>query len=84
MVGAIKRDHLEVVCAISGSFPRRHCCCGASEMTRKIQGAGNIKKIEANKNLEPERLEEIRRRQVVSSAKLKLLERIVHIPQSIL
>lgn len=39
----------------------------------------NIKKCEANTNLEPERLEEIRKRQVVSSANLKLLERILHI-----
>lgn len=80
MVGAIKRDHLEVARAISGSFPRRPCCRGAYETTRKIQGAGNIKKLEANTNLEPERLGEIRRRQAVSSAKLKLLERIVHNP----
>lgn len=49
-------------------------------MTSKIQGAGNIKKLEANTNLEPERLGEIRRSQVVSSAKLKLLERTVRIP----
>lgn len=80
MVGAIKRDHLEVARAISGSFPRRHCCRGAYEMTRKIPGAGNIKKLEANTNLEAERRGEIRKRQVVSSAKLKLLERTVRIP----
>ena len=40
----------------------------------------NIKKSEANTNMEPEILEEIRKRQVVSSANLRLLERIVHIP----
>ena len=40
----------------------------------------NIKKSEANTNMEPEILEEIRKRQVVSSANLKHLERIVHIP----
>lgn len=38
------------------------------------------KKLEANINLEAERAEGIRKRQVVSPAKLKLLERTVHIP----
>lgn len=39
----------------------------------------DVKNCETNTNLEPERLEIIRKRQVVSPAKLKLLEKIVHI-----